>query len=272
MRPLTSTSLEDDTFTFLQLPAEIRNRIYDLLLRVPGQLHPSTDRPSSMAKNVKNRRSTPPPLESALSLLAVNKQINDEAVGIFYHRNAFEFYFPTQLHAFILSLGPQRLSFLRDITVYYHNNKSGGIDLIDLTFPMLKQLSGLRRLHVILRDGLERKITNNRWFVNSGWHMEKANPLLLPGIKILFSLRGIEDIKLRDLYLEKEFATAKADKEYPNFSAKSRKACIVKLTEALEHFNKALANAQTGKINRKLMEDPEWHLKEVFPIMGDDNE
>lgn len=47
--------------------------------------------------------------DSALSLLAVNKQVNSEAFGIFYYFNAFEFYYPTQLHAFLLSIGKMAL-------------------------------------------------------------------------------------------------------------------------------------------------------------------
>ena len=102
---MLSNRLDDDRFPFLSLPPEIRNRIYNLLLCIPGRIHPSTQKPSSTRKkNGRQKVSTPTP-ESALSLLAVNKQINDEAFGVFYHCNAFEFYYPTQLHAFLLSIG-----------------------------------------------------------------------------------------------------------------------------------------------------------------------
>ena len=218
-----------------------------------------------------NRHFTLPSPESALSLLAVNKQIYNEAFGVFYHCNAFEFYYPTQLHAFLLSLGPERQSCVRDLTVHYYSTKVGGIDLAELTFPMLKQLSGLRRLQIILVDcGLRKTIRSNYFLGSSGWNINKANPLLFPGIKTLFSLRGLTEIGVRFPHLETEFEEGKKDKEHPNFAPKSKKACVVKLTNALEHLNQALADAQTGKVNKKLLEDSEWHLKDVFPVMEDD--
>lgn len=85
-------------------------------------------------------------------MLVACKQIHDEALGIFYGENAFEFYYPTQLSAFLLTLGSQRLSCIRDITIYYDNIKSGGIDIAELSFPMLKQLSSLRRLHILMHE------------------------------------------------------------------------------------------------------------------------
>lgn len=264
--------MDEDTFPFLSLPPEIRNRIYDLLLCIPGKIHPSTARPTSTPRKTRNQRFAPPTPDSALSLLAVNKQINNEAFGIFYHCNAFEFYYPTQLHAFLLSLGPERQQCLRDLTLHYYNNKVGGIDLAELTFPMLKQLPGLRRLHVLLNFRVDKLIRSNYFSNSSGWNVDKANPLLLPGIKTLFSLRGVTDVLLRFPKLETEFEEAKTDKEYPNFTAKSRKACVVKLTKALEHFNKALAEVQNGKVNKKLLDDPEWHMKDVFPTTDDEGE
>lgn len=256
--------MDDDCFPFLTLPAELRNRVYNLVLTVPGCIRPSADKPSSTPKNVPNRRVVTAAPESALGLLAVNKQINSESLGIFYHRNSFEFTYPIQLHAFLLNIGSLRLAYLRDITVYYQNSKSGGINLAELTFPMLKQLSGLRRLQVIMNLDLFRGIRRPQWWTNhSGWELsDRANPIALPGLKVLFTLRGITDIKVRDLRLEQDVEEAKKDKEYPTFSVKSRSACVVKLAEVLERFNVALANAQQGCLDKKILEDPEWHLKE----------
>lgn len=262
--------MEDESFPFLSLPPELRNRIYNVLLDFPGSIRPSTDRPSSTPKKVANRHITPPTPESALSILAVNKQIHDEALGIFYHHNFFVFAYPIQLHAFLLSLSPLRLACLQDLTIYYQNSKSGGINLAGLTFPMLKRLPGLRRLEVILNSDLSSGIQRPHWWTShAGWKLSgKANPVLLPGIKALFTLRGINDIRVRDLKLEQDLETAKQDKEYPDFSAKSRSACVVKLSEVLDHFNRALAAAQLGKVNKKLLEDPEWHLKEDVTAMS----
>lgn len=84
-------------------------------------------------------------------------------------------------------------------------------------------------------------------------------------MKSLFSLRGITDIKVRCRELDKEFEEAKKDKEFPDFTAKSKKASVMKLVEVFNHFNKALEDAQKGMVNKKMLEDPEWHTKDVFP-------
>lgn len=154
--------------------------------------------------------------------------------------------------------------------MHYYNYKVGGIDIAELTFPVLKQLTGLRRLHIVLDMNVHKLIRSNFYFMNgSGWNIDKANPLRLPGMKSLFSLRGITDIKLRCGELDKELEEAKKDKEYPKFSEKSKKACVLKLVGAFEHFNKALANAQKGLVNKKMLEDPEWHIKDDFPIIDE---
>lgn len=204
-----------------------------------------------------------------MNLLAVNRQTHSEAVGIFYDANSFEFWYPTQLHAFLLSLGPQRQSFIRDITLWYSNTKSGGIDLVDLTFPLLQTLPGLRRLHVLF-DGTLRKRLCQRYWPTVRYTVANANPAMLPGIRFLFRLRRISDIKLRDTDLEKELEKLKEDKAYPEFPSGSKSDCLMKLERILEHFNTALSEAQNGKVNKKMLDDDDWHLKDVFPTMDDD--
>lgn len=137
---------------------------------------------------------------------------------------------------------------------------------------MLKQLSGLRRLQIVLDMGTHKLIRSNYyWSINgSGWNITKANPLQLPGMKVLFTLRGVTDIELRCRDLDKDFEEAQKDKEFPNFSEKSRKACVTKLVKVFKHFNQALADAQQGRVNKKMLNDPEWHLKDVFPTIDED--
>lgn len=254
---------------FLSLPPEIRNLIYELLLEVDGPVHPSPKPPSSIPRCNKARKDPVAIPESALNILAVNRQVKDEALGIFYHSNAFEFYYPTQLHAFLLTLGPQRQNFLRDITLHYYNTKSGGIDLASLSFPLLAQLHGLRRFHLLFTDDLVKRISG-RWWWGRPYRLEKANPNLLPGIKSLFALRGITDINVREMSLETHMETMKADKAYPDFPEHSRDACFLKLASILEYFNAALRDAQYGKVNRKILDDDEWHMKDPFPAMDDE--
>ena len=198
-----------------------------------------------------------------MCILAVNKQIFDEAAGIFYHNNSFEFDYPSRFHAFTLSLGTQRLSLLRDITLHYQNNKMGDINSIDLTMPLLRQLHSLRRFHIVFHGDLMNRI--KRRLFNRPYDIERANPAELPGMKFLFTLRGITDIKIRDMDLEISLELMKKDKDYPDYVQGTRSYNLVKLHHIVEYFNGALADAQNGKVNKTLLEDDKWHLQDPFP-------
>lgn len=183
------------------------------------------------------------------------------------------FYYPTQLHAFLLSLSPQRQKLIRDLTIYYYNLKCGGIDLVDLTFPMLKQLTGLRKLHIIMTSKLAETSLRNGWLKWISWrgdhaNIADANPALIAGMKHILQLRGITDIKIRDTELERTIAEFK-DGTLANKPESEKK--ISQLARAYEHFNAALKDMQSGKINQKLLDDPEWHTRDVFPTMDEDH-
>ncbi|KAF2478920.1 hypothetical protein BDY17DRAFT_349920 [Neohortaea acidophila] len=253
----------DEPLSFLALPPELRNRVYSFLLEIDGPIHPSNKAPSSLPKcNVSKKRPVKP-TESALSILAVNRQIHDEAMGIFYDRNSFEFYYPTQLHAFFLSLGQQRQRVVRDITLHYYNVKCGGINLVDLTLPIVRQLTGLRRLHIVLKDELSKRISGRYLWVEHS--IRSANPMVLPGIKLLFSLRNISDIKIHETSLEEDLEELKSRALYPDFAKQTRAWCLVKLSQMLDHVNLALSLAQKGEVNREMMEDDWWHLEDTWP-------
>ena len=263
-------------FRFLDLPPELRNRVYDLVLRIPGPIHPSTKSATTAPKDSKNVKiNESKDHESALSLLAVSKQISDEAVGVFYNCNSFVFYYPTQLHAFLMSLGPQRQKLNRDLTVYYYNTKCGGVELVDLTFPMLKQLTGLRKLHIIMINHLHE--TNLRtgwlsWRAFRGYlpQIADANPVLIPGMKAIMQLRGITDILIRDIPMEEKVAEfQKGGTSNYAQDVESRKR-VLQLARAYEHFNAALKDMQIGKINQGLLDDPKWHTRDEFPTMHEE--
>lgn len=262
--------VESGSLIFLSLPAEIRNRIYGLVLEINGPVHPSRKAPSSATRGKTVQDKISHVLKSSLNLLAVNRQIHDEAVGIFYHANHLEFYYPAQLHAFLLSLSPLRQSFIRNITLHYYNNKSGGIDLIDLTLPLLKQLTGLRRFHLLFNKDLTNRLYSTRYLSASPYNVLKANPTTLPGVKFLFTLRGVTDIKLRDTALDSALEDIRERERKPDFTQNLKDRWYIKLERIFEHLNAALVDAQAGRVNRKLLDDDEWHLKEVFPHLDDD--
>lgn len=255
-------------FDFMNLAPEVRNVVYEMLLCVDGPIHPSKKKPSTEGKNIHEGGAQDN--NSALCLLAVNKQIRDEAVGVYY-ATPFVFYYPTQFHAFVQDLGSLRRSVIKDVTIHYDNTKRGGINLVDLTFPLLRDLNKLRRLSIVMNGHLVNRILpRNHW--GSAWKMEGANPGLMPGVHVLFSLRGLTEIKIRDQKLDEEHEQAQRDKAYPNFFAQSRSYHIVKLAAALEHLNKALLDAQEGRVNAELLQNNTWHTRDDFPQMLDERD
>lgn len=154
------------------------------------------------------------------------------------------FCYPVQLHAFLLSIGTQRQRLLRDLTSEYYNLKCGGIELIDLTFPLLKQLTGLRRLHITMKSRLHETNLRRGWLQLPFWraapsvNLCSASPNLIPGVKHLFDLRGLTDIKIRDTELEERAKDQKKEPNYPGFRNKKNED-ITQLSRAFEHFNLA---------------------------------
>lgn len=253
-------------FSFFSLSPELRNRIYDLLLRFDSPLSPSPNE-STSASSIRRKLGTDRPA-SVLSILAVNRQIHDEAVGIFYYHNAFVFHHMLHLHGFIQRLGSLRRSMITNITVHYEDFRRGGISLVDLTFDLLKSLNGLRKLEVIMTYQL---FTETQWYRYSGSPelLRKANPCLIPGMNTLFTLRGLSSIKIRDTSLEHRYNSAKGQLNPTVFDTK-RLHNAEKLTQVMEHFNAALQQAQTGKVNHALLEDKRWQMRDKLPELEDD--
>jgi hypothetical protein len=149
-------------FPFLSLTPELRNQVYDLLLRINGPVQPMPKVPTSAINSIKCKEHGTYP-DSALSLLAVNRQIHDEAAGIFYHVNTLVFQYTIHLHGFIITLGGQRLAAIREVIVHYQDLQSGGMSMTDMTFTMLRRLTVLRKLHVIMHGEFCNKVTNVNW-------------------------------------------------------------------------------------------------------------
>ncbi|KAK4971921.1 hypothetical protein LTR66_011366 [Elasticomyces elasticus] len=206
MRSSDEQNFEPDTtipFRFLALPAELRNRIYTYLLAIYGGVAPSKRIPSSClvqgpaANSQKIRNGVQAPA-SALSILAVNRQIHDEAAGLFYACNELTFNFPEHLLAFTQQVSVLRLDFVRSITLVYRTYNSGGIQSIDLALDPLRHLKSLRKFHLIMR-----------WEVMRYVHHSKPDwkPSDTPGIDTFLRLArrersSLEEVVLRDLNLE----------------------------------------------------------------------
>lgn len=138
-------------FPFQRLPPEIRNTIYHLHLVQAvdfTRLRKWDDRLVARAqKAVRYKLHDPnyvPPLfeYTALSILGASCQLQNEALGIFYHHNTFRFKGVTGMRDFLRSIGPRRRAFVRDIRFYYNGKGSPA------AFKLLATCENLTKLHI----------------------------------------------------------------------------------------------------------------------------
>jgi len=169
-----------------------------------------------------------------------------------------------------MSLSPERIACVHDVTIHYYKYSLGGISLAELIFPTLRQLPGLRRLEIIVDTEMWALVPSMKWTQFKDYDIQKANPLRLPGIGILFTLRGLTHVKVRYTDVERELDGSKMKR---GMCAKtSIDPCIERIGKALEHFNRLLAKAQTGEVDKRILSDPQSCMLEVFPTQKDGDE
>lgn len=111
---------ENEKFPFLDLPAEIRNMIYSLVLERPGGTVRISGKQSGVISThwygdhgYISKHDEP----YSTSLMRVNKQISVESSPYLFSRHTFEFADSTMLQRFLEYLGPERVKSLVSISV-----------------------------------------------------------------------------------------------------------------------------------------------------------
>lgn len=134
-------------FLFLQLPPEIRNRIYDLVFVKPGYIGSEGTLTKAFYHDAAEWRN----LDFARSC----RQVYNESADIFYARNGFEFFYIRPFLEFIEAIGNKRRMLLTKIR--FHHTK--GTPFIVLRY--LKSCKNLEELEIHAR--CIKKKTNSWW-------------------------------------------------------------------------------------------------------------
>jgi hypothetical protein len=231
-----------------------------MLLSFPGVTYPVAEKPTSVTsqypylRKVARKKLVAP--NSALAILGTNHEIYKEASSIFY-QNDFVFSYPTHLQAFTLSLEPERLQAISSLTLFYKDHNEGGIHTMDITMKLLRRMSGLKKFHLLVEKHLAKRLQRT-------WRLlAETTPSEIHGVSILFSLRGLTDILVRDLELEDVYPKT----ALPTHHGPPRGDFEHKV-QMLKHFNHGLALAQQGVVVEELYEDDSWPYQDEWPSLG----
>ena len=192
------------TFRFLELPAEIRIRVYEMVFSFPGMRIPSSMAPGAVTFCKRDHEPygsqedtkpefyySGPPIRQTLEFLTTNKQIYNESVPLFYRINHFHFDCLCDLSLFVERLAPDRLQYLRHIHIEYNQGVLLNRDKIKAAINELVYHNGIRKLEIVTED--------REWFgvINalSSWrrYTQYSEPALLPYMLELTQLVGILD-------------------------------------------------------------------------------
>lgn len=151
-------------FPFLNLPSELRVKIYEYALSFPCDAwiicrKPSLKRrPNSLltsaevSRGIVGKSSRSPPLNEVLALLLVNKQIFIEAVPIFYRQHRFLLTADSpELPRHSPTMGIDRCNYLRDIIISYVPGNALPSTWFSI-FQMLRNFQELKRLTLTIHS------------------------------------------------------------------------------------------------------------------------
>ncbi|KAI7193512.1 hypothetical protein KC316_g3042 [Hortaea werneckii] len=208
-------------FPFLDLPAELRNEVYKLLLQFPesgikihslGESGQGDDRVvmkvfsridgdedpfdhvSKVPVHGVRRDIKTPPTSEILAFLATNRQIHAEARPLFYSLNRFRFSSIRALHTVLTDpTQTNRLQHIRSIQI----NLLRQVEHLDKFIPAMKALSthltGLKRLEIRITADLWLKM-NKKMRVKVGSGKEKFTGFgQIPGMRALALLASRVD-------------------------------------------------------------------------------
>ena len=154
-------------------------------------------------------------------------------------------------------LEPARLESISSLTLFHKDHSEGGISTIATTLKVVRRMRGLKKFHLLL----EHHLITRRWWSTS---LHERCVTKIKRIQVLFALRGIIDIKVRDLDLEERAHKAGDPAKHTHSDAKE---VINGQVEVLKHFNYGLALAQKGLVVDELCWEF-WWRRDEWPALG----
>jgi len=164
------------SLSFLNLPPELRNRIYSFALVQSAPIKPNVQ---SLAGEHENSGKPYTP-ETVLSVARTCKQIHNEAIAVYYADNTFEFDDTYALYVFLHIIGADRRSRIERIRFTYQGMSA------TQAFELLSGCPQLHHLTIIV----SRETTK-------GSRHPQRDLLKARGMAVLRRLRGLEGLHLR---------------------------------------------------------------------------
>ncbi|TKA75452.1 hypothetical protein B0A49_05709 [Cryomyces minteri] len=191
-------------FPFQELPPELRNHIYAMVLHVDGGVAPSKQTPTSCFLSGSRRRSfqrkpgpSPP---SVLSIFATSRAIYRESAHLFYSKNHLIFRDAKDLVDFLNETSEFRRNYIEEVTVWYRHPSNAVSGTTQTTLGPLTGLTGLRKLHIVF----ESSYANHFHVDDSIWDV--VHPLnTQPSLATLASfnpLNALDELTVRDRGLD----------------------------------------------------------------------
>ncbi|KAF1952554.1 hypothetical protein CC80DRAFT_495334 [Byssothecium circinans] len=148
--------------TFLDLPPELRNTIYEFVFDISSPVNLSTNKPTAAYTSVGMvgipEEEVP---QTSLNVFRANKQIYAESCTYFLQKNTLIFYFPLQFLTFLEDMSDERKSWINKLSLWYKkaDHQGENLSIWDLALTKLRKLSQLKEVEIVLSDDPEYRST-----------------------------------------------------------------------------------------------------------------
>ncbi|KAI5273058.1 hypothetical protein E4T47_03736 [Aureobasidium subglaciale] len=189
---MTSIRINRKRCPFLEIPVEIRLKIYRLVLKVAGfRLVVGQHGLIAHDENIAvwechtQMPLTMLPLSEFLTLLSVNKRVYGESMPEFYHENHFEFSNMVVMKEFLTNMGAERRCHMRNVSVGYYKLSAAAAGA-----RLLTESDTIQRLSLIV-SGTQDPAGH---YILGGSRRHFKTLGQVPGFTALKRLRGVQQL------------------------------------------------------------------------------